>query len=200
MPALDFPDSPNVGDTFLNWEWDGSKWTALAHHWSPPEAPVDHKTYGRRDREWEQVLPIEGGTLTGDLIVHGHTELGSTLAAGQVGLEVARDSIFHGMTTVRTPLTGPEAANKDYVDTTAETTFDTKFAEHKHAQAITGNGIDAQFDVDHNLNTLDVLVEVFDDNRNLVLTDVQAHDPDAVMVSFAIPPVTGKQYHVVVLG
>lgn len=27
--ALDFPPNPNVGDVFLNWMWDGTKWTRI---------------------------------------------------------------------------------------------------------------------------------------------------------------------------
>lgn len=26
MTALDFPDAPSVGDTFLSWRWDGTAW------------------------------------------------------------------------------------------------------------------------------------------------------------------------------
>jgi hypothetical protein len=53
--AIDFPGSPNVGDTFTSgtttWTWDGSKWDAApAGNWV--EAPADNLQYSRRNAAW----------------------------------------------------------------------------------------------------------------------------------------------------
>lgn len=53
--AIDFPGSPNVGDTFtsgtITWSWDGTKWEpSPAGNWV--EAPSDNQTYGRRNQAW----------------------------------------------------------------------------------------------------------------------------------------------------
>lgn len=196
---LNFPDSPTLGEVFLNWEWDGHKWINKGHLRSPEEAPHDGVTYGRKDETWQPVLNLEDGgtvekdlTVEGHFITHGRAEIGTTVAAGQVGLEVARDSIFHGKTTVRTPLTGVEAANKDYVDQ--------EIAGRKYASTITGNGSDREFDIKHDLDSRDVLVGIYDQDHKLVLADVESTDPDEVMISFANPPATGRSYHVVVMG
>jgi hypothetical protein len=47
--AIDFPDAPTSGMVYGGWKWDGSKWVA-----DPGVA----------------YLPLAGGTLTGDLILH----------------------------------------------------------------------------------------------------------------------------------
>lgn len=197
--VLVFPSNPNVGDQFGNWQWDGRKWTNQAHGAVPEEAPHDGVTYGRVDESWEPVVRTDGSTpITGNQIINGMLEAGTTVAAGAIGLEVARDTLLHGkldargQTLVRTPLTGPEAANKDYVDA--------EIAGRKYASTITGNGSDREFDIMHSLGSQDVLVGVWDQTHKLVLTDVESTDPDEVMISFANPPATGAQFHVVVLG
>lgn len=53
--AIDFPGSPNVGDTFTSgsttWSWDGTKWDASpAGNWV--EAPSDNRLYARRNQAW----------------------------------------------------------------------------------------------------------------------------------------------------
>lgn len=92
--ALNFPNAPTVGQIHPpsgspQWVWDGVAWQSLTtNSASLPDAPSDSKTYGRRNALWSQVLPINGGTLTGALTLSGD------------------------------PLNDPQAATKSYVDKT----------------------------------------------------------------------------------
>ena len=49
-----------------------------------PEAPLDSKTYGRRNAAWNEALPITGGTLTGNLTISTASNPGF-LISGPVG-------------------------------------------------------------------------------------------------------------------
>lgn len=187
---LDFPDSPNVGDQYLRWEWDGQKWIAISHHWSPPEAPIDGKTYGRRDEEWEEVLPIEGGTLTGDLTVQGRSELGTNIPADTIAVEIARDLQVIGRTFVRlVPVANNEAASKAYVD------------GKSHSEVITGDGTTLNFGVPHSFNTNAIVVSIWDvATEYMVLADVSIVDLNTIDIGFTDPPAAGKEYRVVVVS
>lgn len=60
--AIDFPGSPNIGDTFTSgtttWTWDGTKWDAApAGNWV--EAPSDNTMYVRRNKAWTNAI-IQG--------------------------------------------------------------------------------------------------------------------------------------------
>ena len=62
MPPLEFPDSPDVGDTFVDWIWDGVKWVRIGSG-TPigiPEAPNDGQAYARKNMTW---IPIVDGGL-----------------------------------------------------------------------------------------------------------------------------------------
>ena len=52
MAAINFPDSPAVGQQFVvgteTWTWDGVKWTAFPGALSIPDAPTDGQVYGRQ--------------------------------------------------------------------------------------------------------------------------------------------------------
>jgi hypothetical protein len=61
--ALDYPNTPSVGDIFNSARWDGAKWTGVA----ATDAPADANYYGRHQYAWAQVLPLTGGTLSGSL-------------------------------------------------------------------------------------------------------------------------------------
>lgn len=190
-----FPPTPTPNQIFENWMWDDVKdrWVPVGHHWSPPEAPVDHKTYGRRDGEWEQVLPIEGGTITQDLIVNGHTTLGSTMAAGMVALEVARDVQVNGQTYIQEPQFANSATTKNYVDN--------EFLRRRHIETITGDGTQKLWQINHAFDNEDVVVQVYDEaTLDMVITDVKVVDADNVEVSFELPPAAGHAYRVVVLS
>lgn len=78
---LDFPPppaAPTVGDTFsgplgVTWLWDGQKWTAGGGPGGGPggitDAPMDGTTYGRNNGDWVNVLPLQGGTMQGPIIL-----------------------------------------------------------------------------------------------------------------------------------
>lgn len=71
----------------------------------------------------------------------------------------------------------------------------------KYAAALTGDGSASDFTVTHSLGTTDVLVRVYDsDSSALVMTDVAVASANAVTVSFAQPPASGKAYRAVVVG
>jgi microcystin-dependent protein len=64
--AIDFPGSPNPGDTFTSgtttWSWDGTKWEpAPAGNWT--EAPSDNRYYSRRNLTWSSNI-IKGDAPT----------------------------------------------------------------------------------------------------------------------------------------
>jgi hypothetical protein len=83
---LNFPDAPTRGDVWGSWTWDGSKWVASGSVSTFPDAPLDHYAYGRLDAQWARVLPLNGGTLTGPLIVGATaTVLNTLLVDGQAG-------------------------------------------------------------------------------------------------------------------
>jgi len=70
----------------------------------------------------------------------------------------------------------------------------------KKASASVGNGSATSFAVSHNLNTEDVLVQVFDNaTHDTVETDVVRTDVNTVTVSFATAP-SNNAYRVVVIG
>jgi len=71
MSALNFPDAPSPGQVFDSWVWDGTKWVAT------PAAGGG----GSGD-----FLPLTGGTITGNLVVTGSTQLaGATAATAAAG-------------------------------------------------------------------------------------------------------------------
>jgi hypothetical protein len=70
----------------------------------------------------------------------------------------------------------------------------------KKASASVGNGANTSFAVSHNLNTEDVLVQVFDNTtHDTVEVDVVRTDVNTVTVSFASAPASNA-YRVVVIG
>jgi len=70
---------------------------------------------------------------------------------------------------------------------------------HKVAASV-GNGSNLSFALSHNLNTLDVVVTVYDNStKDTVECDVVRTDADTVTVSFAVAPSTNA-YRVVIVG
>lgn len=66
------------------------------------------------------------------------------------------------------------------------------------SQTITGNA--TEFDIDHNFNTRDVIVQVFDNaSWDTVVTDVVRSTVDRVKIFFSVAP-GAKEYRVVVTG
>lgn len=64
----------DTGFTYI-WYDDGNtqQWVAISAIGATTpltDAPADSKSYGRKDGNWNEVLPIAGGTLTGDLAIN----------------------------------------------------------------------------------------------------------------------------------
>ena len=105
---FDFPDTPVEGDTTTNGEviyrFDGTKWmVASGTAAGIPEAPTDGATYGRQSVAWAPVLPLAGGTLTGQLTLAGPPAGALDAATRQYVLDnsaagVAGVSSFNGRT------------------------------------------------------------------------------------------------------
>jgi hypothetical protein len=79
----------------------------------------------------------------------------------------------------------------------AQLLFMTRFAAD-----ITGNASATDFDVTHNFNTKDVLVQVYDPDASDATTyvDVARATVNKVTVKFAVAPANAKVYRVVVIG
>ena len=70
----------------------------------------------------------------------------------------------------------------------------------KYAETITGNNILNQFNIQHELATEDVVVQIFDSNNLLVSSQVEIVDTNNVLVTFYNPPGNGITYRIVVVG
>jgi len=64
MAALDFPNVPQPGEVYsangVSYQWDGNYWQAnqASTAGGIPEAPIDGKSYGRKDTFWAEVVSI----------------------------------------------------------------------------------------------------------------------------------------------
>lgn len=72
----------------------------------------------------------------------------------------------------------------------------------KYSAAITGNSSSASFNIDHNLATRDVTVNVYEDGNSYDTVEVDVTRPttNRVTISFATAPTTGTNYRVVIVG
>jgi microcystin-dependent protein len=76
MAALDFPNSPTIGQAYTTslgaiYKWDGVKWaTAVGTNAYLVDAPSDGTLYGRNSGGWVNALPLYGGTMLGELILN----------------------------------------------------------------------------------------------------------------------------------
>jgi hypothetical protein len=85
--ALDFPNSPSVGQLYPSpavagvpvYKWNGTTWDAQVT--TGTDAPSDGNAYGRLNGAWSQVLPIGGGTLTGNLTTTANVIMNSAAPA-----------------------------------------------------------------------------------------------------------------------
>jgi hypothetical protein len=72
----------------------------------------------------------------------------------------------------------------------------------KYSAAITGNSSSASFNIDHNLATRDVTVNVYEDGNSYDTVEVDITRPttNRVTIGFATAPTTGTNYRVVIVG
>lgn len=100
---MNFPANPATGDIFPEtpalgmpqWQWDGEKWAPRIVKGAAIPEPPSPGVYGRRNESWNAVLPMTGGTMTGNLSVTGTITSNGSISAGGTGL--------------RTPAGGPNA-------------------------------------------------------------------------------------------
>lgn len=73
---------------------------------------------------------------------------------------------------------------------------------HKFVGTIVGDGVKTEFSITHGLNTKDIIVEVYDSSSpfDTVMVDVERTGINAINISFAIPPIVGEDYKVVILA
>jgi hypothetical protein len=102
------------------------------------EAPTDHKTYGRKDGAWNEVLPITGGVLTGSL------ELASVpTAAPQAANKGYVDSTIASAIAPLAPLASPNFSGNPQAPTPATSDNDTSIATTAFVQAAVAAAIAA---------------------------------------------------------
>lgn len=72
----------------------------------------------------------------------------------------------------------------------------------KHVTELVGDALEDEFTVTHNLGSREVQVEVYDSAApyDTVEVDVERTTTTAVTIRFAVPPIVGKNYKVVVVG
>lgn len=71
----------------------------------------------------------------------------------------------------------------------------------KFSEEITGDGTKTHFDIDHDLGTEDVTVQIWNNaTQGMVLCDVKVVDDDSIEVGFDVAPTAAQVYRVVVLG
>jgi hypothetical protein len=89
------------------------------------------------------------------------------------------------------------------LDTTALnwTSIEPPTGTQVYSETITGDGVDDEFDIEHELGTEDVVVQVYNNaSHALVITDVKIEDDDTVTIGFANPPTATQVFKVVVIG
>lgn len=69
----------------------------------------------------------------------------------------------------------------------------------KYSTFLTGNGTATEFIISHNLNAA-VTVALYDQNGNMVMTDITVNTVNSLTISFAVAPTSEKTYTVVVIG
>ena len=68
--ALNFPDTPTIGEIYSTYVWDGQKWQpneGSVEGGSIGDAPVNSMIYGRKDALWVQTIKRAGDSMTGPL-------------------------------------------------------------------------------------------------------------------------------------
>lgn len=138
-------------------------------------------------------------TINSDSIDIASTYVGQTsiTTVGTIGTGTwaATDvAIDHGGTGASTA----SGARTNLVGDITGGTTNTPTLARVASQTITGNA--TEFDIDHNFNTRDVIVQVFDNaSWDTVVTDVVRSTVDRVKIFFSVAP-GAKEYRVVVTG
>ena len=71
----------------------------------------------------------------------------------------------------------------------------------KLSATITGDDETKDFEIHHNLGTMDVKVTVVNvDTSSIVWVDIVINDPNSIMISFANPPAEEQSYRVIIHG
>lgn len=72
---------------------------------------------------------------------------------------------------------------------------------NKYAGVINGDGSTTSFTLTHNLNTMDIVVSVYDSSTHEdVVVDIIRTNTNSIAINFASAPDTGTNYNVVVVG
>lgn len=71
----------------------------------------------------------------------------------------------------------------------------------KYSETITGDGTETEFEIEHELGTEDVHVQIFNNaSKAWVMTGVTITDPDTVTIEFDVAPTAAMVFNVVVIG
>ena len=118
------------------------------------------------------------------------------------------NSKFYEEDTHTTEITGE--SGKIYVDLVTNKSYrwsGTTYIEiaqaniHKYTETITGDGNTTSFSISHGLNSRDIVVNVYDTSTfEDVVVDITRTSTSAITVSFAVAPIIGNDYKVVIVA
>ena len=131
---------------------------------------------------------------TGALVI-GTTNL-SIVQFGASSLYAAGN----GLSLIGSTFAVVPVANGGIVSAPGGVSIDTTIVTRKLSATITGDGATLSFSVTHNLNTTDVMVQVFDSTGVQVLTDVTRSSTTTTAIGFSIAPTNGTTYRVIIVG
>jgi len=114
-----------VGDQFYLLSLSTSTWV---------DAPSDANTYGRHQLAWTQVLPMSGGTLTGNLILNGDP----SIPLGAATKQYVDNSIISGVSGIYAPINSPTFTGVPAAPTATAGTNTTQLATTAFVQSAIG--------------------------------------------------------------
>ena len=94
-----------------------------------------------------------------------------------------------------TPTSADHVVTKGYVDSSISSAIS---QWGKYYTTITGDGSTTTFTVTHNLNSLVILTEIFDEDGNTVLPNIQRTSANAVQIQFGQAPANNYVYNVAI--
>ena len=98
--AMDFPNTPTLGQVFNNYTWDGEKWVSTAIT-GVPEAPNDGKQYARKSLAWS---PVAAGGTSKNYIMNGGIQISQE--AGSAGVSANGAYVADGFQFLKSGTTG----------------------------------------------------------------------------------------------